>query len=549
MNFSYPFIMRPVGTTLLAIGLLLVGIIAYRFLPVASLPSVELPTIRVAASRPGADPAIMAATVAAPLERQLGVIAGVSEITSVSSLGSTSIIVQFELTRSIEGAARDVQAAINASLVDLPSDLPSIPSFRKFNPAAAPVLILALTSKTVAPSAIYDAADTVAAQRIAQVGGVADVTVSGAEQPAIRVRVNPGAVASAGISLEQVRTAIAGANAQSPIGVLDGIGLSQTVGVNDQLRQVAGYKALVVKTANGNIVRLSDIASVEQSTRNSRSAAWYNRQPSVLLIITKQGDANVIDTVDSIRALIAEIKRWIPRDIDVSILTDRTMTIRASVQDMQLTLTGTIALVMLVVFLFLRRATPTIAAGITVPLSLAGTCALMWVAGFSIDNLSLMAIAVSVGFVVDDAIVMIENVFRNLEKGHSPLRATIEGARQIGFTVISISISLIAAFIPLLFMGGIVGRMFREFSVTLVFAIVISTIVSLTVTPMICAHYIHAVPSSTETRFDRIVEWVLTKMSRAYGASLSVLLEHRVLMMVDAGDDRPDGRSLYQDPE
>src|SRR3954463_5938565 len=532
MNFSYPFIMRPVGTTLLAVGLLLVGIIAYRFLPVASLPSVELPTIRVSASRPGADPAIMAATVAAPLERQLGVIAGVSEITSVSSLGSTSIIVQFELTRSIEGAARDVQAAINAALVDLPSDLPSIPSFRKFNPAAAPVLILALTSKTVAPSAIYDAADTVVAQRIAQVGGVADVTVSGAEQPAIRVRVNPGAIASAGVSLEQVRTAIAGANAQSPLGVLDGPELSQTVGINDQLRQVAEYKTLVVKTQNGNIVRLSDIATVERSTRNSRSAAWYNRDPSVLLIITKQGDANVIETVDNIRALIPEIKRWIPSDIDISILSDRTRTIRASVQDMQLTLTGTIALVMLVVFLFLRRATPTVAAGITVPLSLAGTCALMWAAGFSIDNLSLMALAVSVGFVVDDAIVMIENVYRNLEQGHSPLRATIEGARQIGFTVISISISLIAAFIPLLFMGGIVGRMFREFSVTLVFAIVISTIVSLTVTPMICAHHIHSVPSSTATRFDRIVEWILSRLTRAYGASLTVLLEHRLLMMI-----------------
>src|SRR3954468_10344994 len=532
MNFSYPFIMRPIGTTLLAVVLLLVGIVAYRFLPVSSMPNVELPTIRVSASRPGADPAIIAATVAAPLERHLATIAGVTEITSVSSLGQTSIIVQFDLARSIEGAARDVQAAINASLTDLPSDLPSIPSFRKFNPAAAPVLILALTSKTVAPSAIYDAADTVVAQRIAQVGGVADVTVSGAEQPAIRVRVNPGAAASAGISLEQVRTAIAGANAQSPIGVLDGPGLSQTVGINDQLRQVAEYKTLVVKHQNGKIVRLSDIATVEQSTRNSRSAAWYNRDPSVLLIITKQGDANVIETVDNIRALIPEIKRWIPSDITISILSDRTGTIRASVADMQLTLTGTIALVMLVVFLFLRRTTPTVAAGITVPLSLAGTFALMWLAGFSIDNLSLMALAVSVGFVVDDAIVMIENVYRNLEKGHSPLRATIEGARQIGFTVISISISLIAAFIPLLFMGGIVGRAFREFSVTLVFAIVISTVVSLTVTPMICAHYIRTVPSRTETRFDRIVEWVLSRVTRAYASSLTVLLEHRVLMLV-----------------
>ena len=532
MNFSYPFIMRPVGTTLLAIGLLLVGIVAYRFLPVSSMPNVELPTIRVSASRPGADPAIVAATVAAPLERHLATIAGVTEITSVSSLGQTSIIVQFDLARNIEGAARDVQAAINASLVDLPSDLPSIPSFRKFNPAAAPVLILALTSKTILPSAIYDAADTVVAQRISQISGVADVTVSGAEQPAVRVRVNPGAIAAAGISLEQVRSAIAAANAQSPIGVLDGSDLAQTLGTNDQLRRAPDYRDVIVKSSNGTVVRLSDVATVDQSTRNTRSAAWFNKQPSVLLIITKQGDANVIETVDNIKALIPEIKRWIPADIDFSILSDRTGTIRASVHDMQLTLLGTITMVMLVVFLFLRRATPTLAAGITVPLSLAGTCAAMWAVGFSIDNLSLMALAVSVGFVVDDAIVMIENVFRNMEKGHSPLRSTLEGARQIGFTVISISVSLVAAFIPLLFMGGIVGRAFREFSVTLVFAIVISTVVSLTVTPMICAHFIRAVPSATETRFDRIVEWVISRMRRAYAASLTVLLEHRILMLV-----------------
>jgi len=532
MNFSYPFIMRPVGTTLLAIGLLLVGIVAYRFLPVASMPNVELPTIRVSASRPGADPAIIAATVAAPLERHLATIAGVTEITSVSSLGQTAITVQFDLARSIEGAARDVQAAINASLTDLPSDLPSIPSFRKFNPAAAPVLILALTSRTLPPSAIYDAADTVVAQRIAQISGVADVTVSGAEQPAVRVRVNPGAVASAGIALEDVRSAIAAANAQSPIGVLDGSDLAQTLGTNDQLRRAPDYRDVIVKSSNGTVVRLSDIATVDQSTRNTRSAAWFNKQPSVLLIITKQGDANVIETVDNIKALIPEIKRWIPADIDFSILSDRTGTIRASVHDMQLTLAGTISMVMLVVFLFLRRGTPTLAAGITVPLSLAGTCALMWCVGFSIDNLSLMALAVSVGFVVDDAIVMIENVFRNMEKGHSPLRSTIEGARQIGFTVLSISVSLVAAFIPLLFMGGIVGRAFREFSVTLVFAIVVSTIVSLTVTPMICAHYIRSVPSTTETRFDRMVEWVISRLRRGYGSSLTVLLEHRVLMLI-----------------
>src|SRR6476619_1720810 len=532
MNFSYPFIMRPVGTTLLAVGLLLVGIVAYRLLPVASMPNVELPTIRVSASRPGADPAIIAATVAAPLERQLGTIAGVTELTSVSSLVQTSSIVQFDLARSIEGAARDVQAAINASLVDLPSDLPSIPSFRKFNPAASPVLILALTSKTISPSAIYDAADTVVAQRIAQVAGVADVTVSGAEQPAVRVRVNPGAIASAGISLEQVRSAIAGANAQSPLGVVDGSDVAETIGINDQLRRAPDYRTLVVKSGNGNIVRLSDIASVDQSTRNSRSAAWFNKQPSVLLIITTQGDANVIETVDNIKALIPEIKRWIPADIDFSILSDRTGTIRASVRDMQLTLLGTISMVMLVVFLFLRRATPTIAAGITVPLSLAGTCALMWCVGFSIDNLSLMALAVSVGFVVDDAIVMIENVFRNLEKGHSPLRATIEGANQIGFTVISLCISLTAAFIPLLCMGGIIGRFFREFGATLVFASVISTVVSLTVTPMICAHFIREIPSRNGTRFDRLVESVLDPLVRAYGATLSIALRHRAIMLM-----------------
>src|SRR5947207_2616151 len=532
MNFSYPFIRRPVGTTLLGIGLFLLGVVAYVFLPVASLPSIDFPTIRVSASRPGADPTTMAATVAAPLERRLAEIAGVTEITSTSALGSTSIAVQFDLSRNIDGAARDVQAALNAAASDLPTDLPMVPTFRKANPAAAPVLILALTSNTIAPSALYDVADTVIAQRISQVDGVAEVAVTGAQQPAIRVRVNPVALASIGLGMDDVRAAIVNSNAAGPNGACDGPQQVQTIATNDQLRNAADYDPIVVRTMNGSVVRLSSIATITPGVRNTLSAAWFNRQPSILLIITKQAQANVIDTVDRIHDVLGDIKAWIPADLQISVLSDRTTTIRASVHDMQLTLCATIALVMLVVFLFLRRATPTIAAGVTVPLSLAGTCALMWLAGFSIDNLSLMALAVSVGFVVDDAIVMIENVFRNMEKGHSPLRSTIEGARQIGFTVISISISLVAAFIPLLFMGGIVGRMFREFSVTLVFAIVISTIVSLTVTPMICAHYIHAVPSSTETRFDRVVEWVLTKMSRAYAASLSVLLEHRILMLV-----------------
>jgi hydrophobe/amphiphile efflux-1 (HAE1) family protein len=532
MNFSHPFIRRPIGTTLMAIGLLLVGAVAYRFLPVASLPTVEYPTIRVSASRPGAEPATMAATVAAPLERRLGEIAGVTEITSSSGLGTTNITIQFDLSRNIVGAARDVQAALNAAATDLPSDLPTLPNFRKTNPAAAPILILALTSDTVPTSAIYDAADTVIAQRISQVNGVAEVTVSGAEQPAIRVRANPALLASMGISLEEVRAAIAATNAQGPNGTFDGAALGETIATNDQLRSVDEYRALVVKTVNGNVIRLSDVATVEQGTRNSRSAAWFNRQPAVLLVITKQGDANVIATVDAIRALLPEVKRWVPAGIDISVLSDRTGTIRASVNDMQWTLAATIALVMLVVFLFLRRLAATAAAGVTVPLSLAGTCALMWVAGFSIDNLSLMALAVSVGFVVDDAIVMIENCFRNLERGYSPLRAALAGARQIGFTVLSISLSLIAAFIPLLFMGGVVGRLFREFSVTLAFAIAISTVVSLSVTPMICAHFVRAAPSASATFLDRAVESVLGWMIRLYSRSLAAVLHARVLMLI-----------------
>jgi len=533
MNFSYPFIRRPVGTTLMAIGLILVGLVAYRFLPVSSMPTVEFPTVRVSASRPGADPAIMAATVAAPLERRLSEIAGVSEITSTSSLGNTNITIQFDLNRNIDGAARDVQAALNAALTDLPGDLPTLPSFRKVNPSSSPILILALTSKTALPSYLYDVADSVIAQRIAQVDGVAEVSVSGAEQPAIRIRVNPVAIASMGISMEDVRLAIANANSASPLGTFDGPDFARTIATNAQLRSPSQYQAIIVKTnPDGTVVRLGAIASVEASVRNTRSAAWFNLQPSVLLVITKQADANVIDTVDRIHELLPELKRWIPADTEISVLSDRTLTIRASVLDMQLTLVATIALVMMVVFLFLRRLAATVAAGVTVPLSLCGTFALMWVAGFSVDNISLMALAIAVGFVVDDAIVMIENVFRNLEKGMTPLRATIEGARQIGFTVISISASLIAAFIPLFFMGGVVGRLFTAFSVTLTFAIVISTIVSLTVTPMICAHFVRKGPSPNATWLDRAVEGVLRRSIDAYMRSLETVLRFRFLTLL-----------------
>jgi multidrug efflux pump len=532
MNFSYPFIRRPIGTTLLATGLFLVGAVAYQFLPVASLPTVDLPTITVSASRPGADPATMAATVAAPIERRLSEIAGVTELTSRSSLGSSRITIQFDLNRDIDGAARDVQAALNAALSDLPGDLPTLPSFRKSNPAATPIFILALTSKTIAPSAIYDVADSVVAQRLSQIEGVADVSVSGAEQPAVRVRVNPAALSAAGISMEQVRTAISGANAVGPLGAFDGVTQAITLATNDQLQSPRQYDPLVVKTANGNVVRLSNIATVDQGVRNSRSASWFNGQPSVLLILTKEADANVIETVSRINDLLPELKRWIPADIDISVLSDRSRTIKSGIQHMQIALGATVILVMLVVFVFLRRMAATVAAGITVPLSLAGTCAAMWAAGFSIDNISLMALAVSVGFVVDDAIVVIENTFRNLEKGVSPLRAALQSTRQIGFTVISISISLIAAFIPLLFMGGIVGRMFREFSVTLAFAIAISTLVSLSVTPMICAYFVRSAPSKSATRFDRMVEAVLSRLIRAYAASLQFVLHYRALVLI-----------------
>ena len=532
MNFSGPFIRRPIGTTLIAVGLFLIGVVAYTFLPVASLPSVELPTIHVSASRPGADPNVMAATVAAPLERRLGEIAGVTELTSTSSLGSSSITVQFDLSRSIEGAARDVQAALNAALSDLPGDMPTLPTFRKMNPAAAPILILALTSKTMQPSDIYDAADSVIAQRLSQVEGVADVTVAGSEQPAVRVRVDPTRLAAMGVSMEDVRTAITNANAAGPLGSFDGDGRATTIGINDQLKSAAEYDPLVVKTVDGTVIRLSSIASIRPSVRNSRSAGWFNRDPSVLLIITKQANANVIETVNRIYALLPELKQWVPAGLDVSVLNDRTQTIRASVQDMQLTIGATIVLVMMVVFLFLRRAAPTIAAGVTVPLSLAGTCAAMWAAGFSINNLSLMALAVSVGFVVDDAIVMIENAFRYLERGVSPVRAAMTGAKQIGFTVVSISVSLIAAFIPLLFMGGIVGRLFREFSVTLAFAIGVSTFVSLSVTPMICAYFVRQPPSKTATWLDRRVEAVLARMILFYDRTLSFVIQQRPLTLI-----------------
>jgi multidrug efflux pump len=530
MGFSALFIKRPIGTMLLALGLLLAGLVAYRALPVASLPNIEFPTIVVSASRPGADPITMATTIAAPLERRLGAIAGVTEISSTSSLGTTRIIVQFDLARKIESAARDVQAALNAAAADLPSDLPTLPSFRKANPNAQPILILALTSDTIAPSAMYDIADSVIAQRISQVSGVGEVSVSGAEQPAIRVAANPAALGAIGMGIDTLRSAIASANALSPVGQIDGTEQAVSLAVNSQLRTPDDYGALILRSTDGKVTRLSSVADVTQGVRNTRSAAWYNGKPAVLINVTKQADANVIATVEQIRNLLPELKRWIPAGIETHVLVDRTGTIRASVDDMQWTLAGSIALVMMVVALFLRRAVPVLAAGVTVPLSLAGAFVSMWAIGYSLDNLSLMALAIAVGFVVDDAIVMIENIDRSRAQGLSPLAAALAGARQISFTLIAISISLVAAFIPLLLMGGVQGRFFREFGMVLTAAIAVSTIVSLTLTPALCA-----MAPAHERKPGRIGRWIETGLARTlsfYEITLRFALREKLATMI-----------------
>ena len=523
---SQRFIYRPIGTVLICAGLLIMGLASWLALPVASLPNVEFPTIRVLASRPGADPSTMAATVAAPLERALSNVAGITEMTSSSTLGTSAVTIQFDLSRKIDMAARDVQAAINAAIPDLPGDMPSSPRLRKANPNSQPVLILALTSTTLATDALYDLADTFIAQRMSQVDGVAEVQVSGSEQPALRVRLDPARLAAMNLGLDEVRAAINAANTASPIGGIDGSEIFFSLATNGQMNEPQDYANIILRTRGGALVRLGDVASVERATRNSRSAGWHDGKPAVLIQVTKQPDANVIETVDGVKAILPQLSQWIPAGVNFSIMSDRTVTIRASIADLQKTLLISISLVMGVVFLFLRRATSTLAAGITIPLSLAGTFALMWAAGFTIDTLSLMAIIISVGFVVDDAIVMIENIHRNREAGLSHLQAALEGARQIGFTILAISISLIAAFIPLLFMPGVIGRVFREFSLTMVFAIGFSTLVSLIVTPTIVARQKDA--RETPSRFDALLE----KLKSLYARTLQPVLARPLLSII-----------------
>ncbi len=531
MSISEPFIRRPIATALLALGMALAGIVAYVALPVAPLPSVDLPTIVVGANQPGADPATMASSVTAPLERRLGAIAGVSEMTSTSSLGGASIVVQFDLSRSIEGAARDVQAAINAAGTDLPAGLPFPPYLRKANPGDAPVLILAMTSDTVSPGAVYDAADSVVSPRIAQVPGVSQVIIAGAEQPAIRVSVNPAAARAAGLGLEDIRLAITRNHVNQPTGLIEGRDQSAAITVNDRLNTPADFGAIVVKAADGAIVRLSAVADVALDVRDRRQGGSFDGRPAVLMIIFKQADANVIEVVDAIQSLMPQLQRWLPGGVAVRTVRDRSETIRASVHDVQRTLLISIVLVVAVVAVFLRRASAVAAAGAAVPLSLLGTLAVMWLVGYSLDNLSLMALTISVGFVVDDAIVMIENMARLMERGMKPMQAALVGARQIGSTVVSITVSLIAVFIPLLFMGGIVGRLFREFSATLAVAVAISGIVSLTLTPMMAAHLARATPRPPgllARNFDRGMEALVT----GYLWSLAHVLRFRRLALL-----------------
>jgi multidrug efflux pump len=536
MNFSALFIRRPVATFLLALGVLLAGGVAYRFLPVAALPSIDIPTVVVFASRPGADPETMATSIAAPLERRLGEIGGITELTSTSADGSTTIVALFDISRDIDGAAHDVQAAINAATPDLPADLPMRPFFRKFNPAEMPVLTIALTSDTLSAGQVYDAADSILAQRLSQVEGVAQVQVNGSEKPAVRVRLDPAALAAAGLSGEDVTAAIRNANVTSPVGGFEGAERAETIGINGQLFKAADYRGLVLKSANGATVRLADVASVIDGVASTRLAAWFGQQPAILLTVTKSAGANVIDTVDRVKAVLPLLKSWMPPDIRLTILADRTQSIRASIDEVQITMLISIALVLLVVALFMRRLVPTIAATIAVPLSIAGTLAGMWLNGFALDNFSLIALTISVGFVVDDAIVMIENIVRHMEQGKTPMQAAFEGARQIGFTVMSISISLVAVFIPVLFMGGILGRLFHEFATTLTLAIAVSALVSLTITPMLCGHFMRADgparPGGALARLDGMVEGAFRAVLRGYAATLEVALRWRWLMLL-----------------
>jgi len=532
MNLSGLFIRRPVATSLLAFGLLLAGAIAFRFLPVSSLPEVEFPTIQVYASLPGADPITVASSLSAPLERRFSQIAGVSELTSSSVLGHTSINIQFDLGRSVDSAARDVQAAIDASLAELPADLVTRPGYQKVNPADSPILILAMTSDVRPPGEVYNFAYDVIAQRISQVEGVGQVQVSGAEKSAVRVQIDPGRLAAMGLSLEDVRGFLAKANADMPKGSLDGRYFDYALHVNDQLSAAASYGSLVAFHDHGSAVRVRDLGAVVDAVEDVRQAGWYNGKPAVLLFIYKQTSANVIETVDRIQALMPLFRLWLPPAIHLELMHDRTETIRASVKHIEITLLLSILLVVLVVFIFLRHFWATFIPCCSVPLSLAGTFGIMYLVGYTLDNLSLMALAVAVGFVVDDAIVVIENIFRHLEAGEAPKVAALNGARQIGFTILSMTLSLIAVFTPLIFMNGLIGRLLHEFALTLAASILVSGVVSLTFTPMMCGLFLrHQGVGKPQPAFFRGLEKGFNGLQQTYGRALRWVLAHPRLML------------------
>jgi multidrug efflux pump len=525
VNLSGPFIRRPVGTTLLTLALVIAGVIGFRLLPVAPLPQVDFPTISVSAGLPGASPETMASAVATPLERQFARIAAVNEMTSTSFLGSTSVALQFDLSRDINGAARDVQSAINAASGQLPSSLPTNPTYRKVNPADAPIMILALTSATADTGQLYDMASTILQQKLSQLDGVGQVFVGGSSLPAVRVELNPHALARYGIGLEEVRAVLAAANVNRPKGQIHGAQRAWEIRTSDQIRLADQYRPLLVAWRNGAAVRLEDVGEVRDSVQDLRSVGLANGRPAALVIIFRQPGANIIDAVDRIREAMPELHALLPADVTLTPVLDQTVTIRASVADVEHALMISVALVVLVVFLFLRDGRATAIPGVAVPLSLIGTFAIMYLVGYSVDNLSLMALTVATGFVVDDAIVVVENVMRHLEAGMPALDAALTGAREIGFTVLSISLSLVAVFIPILLMGGLIGRLFREFAVVLSVAVLVSLVVSLTTTPMMCALLLRSPAGRPRGHFyrggERVFGWVVAGYERTLGRALT----------------------------
>jgi len=535
MSISTPFIYRPIATTLLTIGVALAGLVAFRVLPVAPLPQVDFPTIQVQASLPGASPETMAATVATPLERSLGRIAGLTEMTSSSSLGSTRIVLQFDLNRNIDGAARDVQAAINAARALLPTGLPSNPTYRKANPADAPIMILGLTSESMTQGQMYDAASTILAQKLSQVQGIGQVTIGGGALPAVRVEANPDALNKYGIGLETLRTALAAANANRPKGVLEDGDTHWQIYANDQANRAKDYMPLIVSYHNGSPVRLSDVADIVDSVQDVRNIGFSNGKPAIILIMFKQPGANIIEIVDRVTALLPNLRASIPQAINLDVVMDRTPTIRASLRDVERTLIIAIALVIMVVFLFLRNGRATLIPSVAVPVSLIGTFGVMYLFNYTLDNLSLMALTIATGFVVDDAIVVLENISRHIEDGVPPMQAALMGAREVGFTVLSMSLSLVAVFIPILMMGGIVGRLFHEFAVTLSTAILISLVMSLTTTPMMCAYLLKREPEHKPGRIYHASERAFNALHRFYEKTLTWALAHGRFMMLLLG--------------